>query len=169
MTAPAALLESIQASATGLTLAELLAQHPDLARRSVQRWISQWISEGEITASGEGRARRYAVLAQSATTSAVPPTDRFPSHIPLSEDSRDILAYVDQPLQARKPVGYQRDFLDAYQPGVNGYLSESLRLQPLGGQHLFAPGHGGADRAGSGGTWQGGDRDADDPEPQDRH
>ncbi|MDO8769022.1 MAG: hypothetical protein Q7K57_10015 [Burkholderiaceae bacterium] len=52
-----------------------------------------------------------------------------PPHIPLSPDSRDILAYIDQPLAARKPVGYQRDFLDAYQPNVTWYLSESLRRQ----------------------------------------
>jgi len=32
--------------------------------------------------------------------------DIFPSYIPLSADSQDILAYVDQPAQARKPVGY---------------------------------------------------------------
>lgn len=42
--------------------------------------------------------------------------DIFPRYVPLSADSRDILAYVDQPLELRKPVGYQRDFLDAYQP-----------------------------------------------------
>ena len=48
---------------------------------------------------------------------------------PLSADSQDILAYVDQPLQARKPVGYQRDFLEAYQPNGSAYLSEPLRRQ----------------------------------------
>jgi len=30
----------------------------------------------------------------------------FPSFIPLSADSQDILAYIDQPPEARKPVGY---------------------------------------------------------------
>jgi len=129
MTASAALLKSIQSSSSGLTLAELLAQHPGLARRTVQRWLNQWGREGKITASGEGRARRYAAPALSATAIAMAPTDRFPSHIPLAADSRDILAYVDQPLLARKPVGYQRDFLDAYQPNVSGYLPESLRRQ----------------------------------------
>lgn len=55
--------------------------------------------------------------------------DIFPFYIPLSVDSRDILAYVDQPLEARKPVGYQCDFLDAYQPNVTRYLPKSLCLQ----------------------------------------
>ena len=129
MTAPAALLKSIQSSSTALTLAELLAQHPALARRTVQRWMSQWVAQGLITAGGEGRARRYTAPRQSAPVSANLPTDRFPPHIPLSADSLDILAYVDQPLQVRKQVGYQGDFLEAYQPNVSAYLPESLRRQ----------------------------------------
>lgn len=55
--------------------------------------------------------------------------DSFPYFIPLSVDSLDILAYIDQPPQARKPVGYQHDFLDAYRPNETWYLSESLRRQ----------------------------------------
>ena len=129
MPASVELLKSIQSSTTGLTLAELVARHPGLARSTIQRWISQWIARGLITATGEGRARRFGAPAQPAPVSVVPPTDRFPPHISLSADSQDILAYVDQPLQARKPVGYQGDFLETYQPNVSVYLSESLRRQ----------------------------------------
>ena len=82
MTAPAALLKSIQSSSTALTLAELLAQHPALARRTVQRWMTQWVAQGLITAGGEGRARRYTAPRQSAPVSANLPTDRFPLHTP---------------------------------------------------------------------------------------
>ena len=53
----------------------------------------------------------------------------FPPGIALSADSLDILAYIDQPLTARKPVGYQREFLEAYEPNVSAYLPESLRRQ----------------------------------------
>lgn len=130
MTTAQSLLQSLQSpSFTGLTLNELLALHPALARRTVQRWISQWLSEGRLTASGEGRARRYFAVPQPEPTDATPVADRFPSHISLSADSLDILAYVEQPLQARQPVGYQRDFLDTYQPNVSAYLPESLRRQ----------------------------------------
>lgn len=122
------LLKSIQESTPGLTLAELLARHPDIARRTAQRWISLLIDEGGISGIGEGRARRYLAVNKVATVAAAE-QDTFPGYIPLSADSRDILAYVDQPLEARKPVGYQRDFLDAYQPNVTWYLSESLRRQ----------------------------------------
>lgn len=110
-------------------LAELLAQHPDVPRRTAQRWISQWIEDGQVTASGEGRARRYFRAGMTEASAPLPERNRFPDYIPLSADSRDIATYIDQPPEARKPVGYQRDFLDAYQPNVTRYLSESLRRQ----------------------------------------
>lgn len=53
----------------------------------------------------------------------------FPRHIPLSADSRDILEYINKPLSARRPVGYQRDFLESYVPNQSAYLSETLRRQ----------------------------------------
>ncbi|WP_413895807.1 Fic family protein [Rhodoferax sp.] len=108
-----------------------------LARRTVQRWISQGIAEQRIAAQGAGRARRYLPLATDSVTTlgstsgtaSGTPGNSLPTHIPLSADSQDILAYVTQPLQARKPVGYQRDFLDAYQPNTSAYLSAPLRRQ----------------------------------------
>lgn len=128
MPSATALLESVQTSANGLTLAELLARHPDTPRRTAQRWIQQLIREGRVRATGQGRARRY-LAAAWPPIAAKSREDAFPSFIPLSADSRDILAYVDQPLEARKPVGYQRDFLDAYEPNRTWYLPEPLRRQ----------------------------------------
>jgi Fic family protein len=79
---------------------------------------------------GEGRARRYFradTHAQNGTSATT--EEGFPPYIPMSADSLDILAYIDQLLKARKPVGYQREFLDAYRPNETWYLSESLRRQ----------------------------------------
>lgn len=119
-------LQSIQASPVGLTLAELLVRHPHVARRTAQRQISQMIASGQISARGEGRARRYHAV---AAIPAVAQGGRFPDFIPLSADSRDIVAYIDQAPEARKPVGYQRDFLESYVPNKTWYLSEPLRRQ----------------------------------------
>ena len=116
---PDDLLKSIQQAAAGLTLAQLLARHPAVARRTAQRWLSQWVAKGAIVGRGDGRARRYLALnpavnpALAATGMPGGIQDSFPAYIPLSADSHDILAYVDQPLEARKPVGYQHDFLAA--------------------------------------------------------
>ena len=122
-----ALLESIQTSASGLTLAELLVRHPGIPRRTAQRWIQQLIRNGGLQATGQGRARRYLASAQLVAADNL--DGAFPGFIPLSADSRDILAYIDQRLEARKPVGYQQDFLDAYEPDRTWYLSEPLRRQ----------------------------------------
>lgn len=119
------LLNSIQAADHGITLAELLVQHPSTARRTAQRYIADLLAQGQISAQGEGRARRYFAAAQ--TLQAAP--DTFPGFIPLSADSSDILHYINQPLAARKPVGYQADFLAAYQPNSSAYLSANLRRQ----------------------------------------
>lgn len=126
----ASLLETIQSSAEGLRPAELFQRHAETSRRTLQRWISQLASEGRVIVEGEGRARRYIAV-------ALPPVEAFegfPAGIPLSPDSRDILAYIDQPLEMRKPVGYQRDFLESYEPGQTWYLPEPLRhqLQKMG-------------------------------------
>ena len=124
------LLNSIRASGNGWTLAELLTAHPAIARRTAQRLIAKLIDSGQVAATGEGRARRYfGAVAQAGSVAQAARADRFPTFIPLSADSQDILAYIDQPAAARKPVGYQRDFLDAYRPNATWYLSESLRRQ----------------------------------------
>ena len=124
------LLSSIQASPHGLTLAELLTEHPGVARRTAQRLVAKLLESGQIYALGEGRARRYFGAGTTlGTGAAASPTDVFPPFIPLSADSQDILAYINQPAPARKPVGYQHEFLDAYQPNATWYLSQSLRRQ----------------------------------------
>jgi Fic family protein len=120
------LQQTIQGAPTGLSLAELLAHHPQITRRTAQRLISQMVAAGLVAARGEGRARRYYSLDANNTFE---PTDQFPASIPLSADSNDVLAYINQPLEARKPVGYQREFIEAYQPNKTWYLSESLRRQ----------------------------------------
>lgn len=121
------LLQSLQGAANGLALAEILVLHPDLTRRTAQRLIAAMVASDQVTATGDGRGRRY--YARNIRGASATHRDDFPKTLPLSTDSQDILAYVRQPLDARKPVAYQRDFLDAYQPNKTWYLTESLRRQ----------------------------------------
>ncbi|ACE82991.1 Fic family protein [Cellvibrio japonicus] len=117
------LLQTIQAT-NGLSLNQLLEQHPNISRRTAQRLISELIGSGQIVATGKARSRRYFAATKSSTVLV-----GFPDYIPLSSDSRDIVAYINQPLAARKPVGYQLEFLAAYQPNNSYYLPQTLRLQ----------------------------------------
>ena len=107
------LLQSIQGESGGLSLAEMLARHPDVARRTAQRWLAQLAKEGLITAVGAGRARRYLLAEQG--------------EIPLATASKEILAYVEQPIAERKPVGYQQELLLDYRPNETSYLPVPLR------------------------------------------
>ena len=121
---------SIQESDNGITLAELLAQHPSIARRTAQRLIAKTIESEIVNAQGEGRARRYFAAATKATDGKLSGSDDiFPDFIPMSADSQDILTYIEQPPVARRPVGYEKDFLDTYRPNDTWYLSDSLRRQ----------------------------------------
>ncbi len=127
MTSKQQLLNSIQLSPDGMSLSQWLLEHPDVARRSAQRWLTQFIQEGLIRSSGEGRARCYKPLLIPSQANIT--ENGYSDFIPLSEDSRDILSYIEQTIEARSPVGYQHDFLDAYKPNKTWYLSVSLRRQ----------------------------------------
>jgi hypothetical protein len=54
--------------------------------------------------------------------------------VPLLKGANEIRGYLGQPAAARKPVGYNRDFLDSYRPNVSSYLSadECARLAEIG-------------------------------------
>ena len=122
------LLLTIEAAPEGLSMAGLLARHPDIPRRTAQRWVSALVGDGRIAAVGAGRARRYLPIARAAA-SAIRADDGLSSFLAYSEDSRAVLDYVAQPLEARQPVGYDIEFLHAYQPNETFYLAAPLRRQ----------------------------------------
>lgn len=144
MSTTSELLIDLQSAPDGLSLAQLLVLHPNLSRRTAQRWLAELVTAGHAKPEGQGRARRYVagIGAASVNTSVNASADvgklvpqspesyqTFPAFIPVSADSRDILHYVDQPVAMRKPVGYQVEFLESYRPNETWYLSASLRRQ----------------------------------------
>lgn len=122
-------ITSIQKATNGISVAELLVRYPDLKRRTAQFWLNKLVSEGRVRAQGEGRARRYISDNKKPLHEKAAERDIFPADIPLSTDSTDILAYINQPVAARKPVGYQTDFLASYIPNQTWYLPLVLRQQ----------------------------------------
>jgi len=120
------ILKSIQNTKTAISLGQLLKIYPALNRRTTQRWIKQLLDDQKIIAEGKGPSRVYRALTDNSPSQN---SDKYPSYIPLSADSRDILDYIDQPLEARHPIGYDVSFLQDYQPNETFYLSESLRRQ----------------------------------------
>jgi len=48
-------------------------------------------------------------------------------YIPTSPEGEEIKTYVRQPIQGRKPVGYDRTLLEAYRPNETRYLPPEIR------------------------------------------
>ena len=117
------LLEILDRFPEGASLEEvMLGMNPAVPRRTLQRWLSALVDKGSVLAIGHARARRYKVLQISHQK-----IEKIPSIIPLSKEAEDIQSEVLQPIQARRPVSYKREFLEDYEPNVTYYLSEDLR------------------------------------------
>lgn len=82
------------------------------------------------TAYLQSPARQTAAPAEGApapVAAAGPPPPSMVPHPALSEVSKEARDIVRQPQAFRQPVGYRREFLDAYEPGKTWYLPENLR------------------------------------------
>lgn len=98
--------------------------------RSLQRYVAQLVKEGSVMREGRGRATIYRLAESAAPITETPPRgDRreYLSYIPVSEAGLEILAYVQQAKGARKPTGFDRRFLEYYQPNSTHYLPKNLR------------------------------------------
>lgn len=116
--------------------AELAQHHSDKpSRRTLQRRLQKLIAEQRVTTLGESIALVY----QSSPTRAgvsgdfkKTPAATAPEvqpYVSVSPEGAITREQVRQPLMHRRPVGYQREFLQAYEPGQSFYLPESLRRQ----------------------------------------
>ena len=125
------LLTVLGRSHDGLTLSELLRRLPEVPRRTLQRRLGRYVEQGVVIRSGRSRATRYALADEGAAAGLPedPEASRLDEVVPLSPDSLEVLALVERPLASRTPVGYQREFLDEYEPNVTRYLPIPLSRQ----------------------------------------
>lgn len=118
---PAALIQAIGASPEGLGIEALQAAFPATPRRNLQRLTANLVSRGQLQASGHGPARRY--LAAATVPTALPAD----VGIALTPEATQVGHQVRRPLARRTPVGYQRQFLEQYQPNQSAYLTSAMR------------------------------------------
>jgi hypothetical protein len=90
-------------------------------RRTLQRRLAQLEKTGRILIAGVGRATRYLPIL-SAEKSAEADDDIF-----LSVDAKEVKNRISRPLSARRPIIYQRKFINSYQPNVTWYLPAAIR------------------------------------------
>jgi hypothetical protein len=95
-------------------------------RRTLQRWLKVLTLTRRVEVIGQGPVTVYRIPAAMPAVSAAEESTED-KDIPLSIPGKEILDYVRQPLSARQPVNYDRNFLDRYEPNRTWYLSESVR------------------------------------------
>lgn len=124
--------EGVQAA----TIQEELAF--ELPPRMLQRRLALMVDQHRLIAEGHGRGRRYRappgeVVARPVAGRLVlqghaPRAEIYP---PIAPDAKAIKRAVRKPIQQRRPVGYNRAFLDNYRPNETYYLPAQTRQRLL--------------------------------------
>lgn len=137
----AALIEAeIGRHPEGLGIDDLHAVLAGIAsRRTLNRRLGELVGASKVVPAGRGRSLRYrrpgVSEAEAAGNVRVSRVLEAGIYVPLSPAGQEVLEYIRQPIQLRKPVGYDRSFLDAYRPNETAYLPAEIRdhLHNIGG------------------------------------
>ena len=110
-------------------------------RRTLQRRLALLVEQKRLNIEGHGRGRRYKmppigieVHVPTGRLTSIGHAPRVEIYIPISPEAEAIKQAVREPIQNRRPVGYNRAFLDEYRPNETFYLSAETR------QHLLEMG-----------------------------
>jgi Fic family protein len=125
------LRELLAAAPSGLLIDAIARQsNLELDRRTLLRRLESLAQSGEIVTSGKGRSTRYASSKAPALPKSPVQPDMF---VPLSKAASEVLRLISRPASERKPVSYNRGFLDDYRPNRSSYLTpaEKKRLREI--------------------------------------
>ena len=108
-------------SVTARDIAENLSD--EIPFRTLQYRIKSLVDDSRLAMEGEGRWATYRL----PSVEERPAEEGGEAAVPVSAAGAEIRAYLQQPTPARKPVGYNRAFLDSYRPNDTFYLSAAER------------------------------------------
>ena len=118
---------AVRANPNGIALTALLellevAGIEQFSERTLRRRLANLVKAKRIARVGERRGTRYLPIAD-------PPKDESePDDLMVSRDGASIRNHVRLPLSKRAPVGYNEQFIRAYNPGQTWYLESSIRV-----------------------------------------
>jgi Fic family protein len=124
----AALIAVLQQQNQPAGLSELIALLPpgEYAERTVRRWMTNWVKDGRVARTGHGRSTRY----QAAHVEGEPSGEKTAvANNSFSDTSLQAITYVREPLFRRKPVTYNQQWFDSYQPNQTQYFSDQQAEQ----------------------------------------
>lgn len=106
-----------------------------LSRRTLQRRLAQLVGQKRLVIEGKGRGSRYRFSSINAEMRAIESQDKFEAraeiYIPVSQEGKAIREVIRFSIPDRRPVGYNREFLDDYRPNETYYLPEQTRRRLL--------------------------------------
>jgi len=134
-----AIEEAVRGHPQGVSAQQIAdALEPAPPRRTLQYRLKSLVDEGRLVMEGEGRWARYLapqiVEAVGVAAGRAQVQAEGEALLPLSAAGAEIQKAVRKPREARKPVGYNRTFLDSYRPNESFYLSaeERAHLREVG-------------------------------------
>lgn len=108
----------------------------ELPRRTLQRRLALLVRQKALTVEGRGRGSRYRLPVITGEARIVlgdaKPEAREEVYTPISPEGEVTKQAVREAIQNRRPVGYNRAFLDAYRPNDTFYLRQEIRQRLLG-------------------------------------
>ncbi|MDD9990674.1 MAG: Fic family protein [Rhodospirillales bacterium] len=129
-----AIEEAVRCSPDGMTarqIAEALEVAP--AHRTLQYRLKSLVNSKRLAMEGAGRGARYheprAVRVELGQVASGSLEGSVSVHVKsiVSKAGAQVQEYVRQPIEARKPVGYDPGFIESYRPNETPYLSEAER------------------------------------------
>jgi hypothetical protein len=131
-----AIEEAVRGHPEGVTAQEIKdALEPAPPRRTLQYRLKSLVNDKRLVMDGEGRWARYRVPRTHSAAAQLAGRGELQAEaeplLPLSKPGADIQSYVRKPTEARRPVGYNRAFLDAYRPNDSFYLTAAERAHLL--------------------------------------
>jgi hypothetical protein len=110
----------------------------DLKSHVLRDRLKDLVREGKVKKEGVARGTKYKITKIHAAVGHAIGKARVEGRgevtFPLPEPAKEVQLYVEAPLPSREPVGYNRAFLDEYDPNITHYLTtgEKEELERLG-------------------------------------
>jgi hypothetical protein len=139
----AAIEEAVRLKPNGADLRDIARRLKSaVPRRTLQYRLKYLVDAGRLVKEGDDRWAKYRLPAEveaeaearsiktekpAPVTPSAAAEEEEEEVVTLSPAGKEIRRYLGRPVTARKPVGYNRQFLDSYRPNKTFYLSEEQR------------------------------------------
>lgn len=116
----------------GISVDGLMQKLPNPgSKRTLQYHLASLVKRGTVLRTGKGKGTKYLLKEKLPKKPALATTQEV---IPLSDRAKELRTHIRLPIQQRKPVSYNFDFLHSYQPNQSTYLDETVtrKLHAIG-------------------------------------